>query len=354
MKIVEVQYEVRKLTLIESYKIAYETVGSCENVFLKIITDTGLIGHGCAAPDMEITHETAQDVVHSIERDLKPLLLGELPFQRARFNHILKMETASGSSCRCMMDIALCDLYSRKAQLPLYQFLGGFRHKIATSITIGILPLHETLDKAKGYLEQGFKVLKLKGGLNMEEDVEKVSKLREQCGRTFDLRFDANQGYTIAQSIEFIEKTRNASIEIFEQPTPTHDSEAMAEVTQSVHVPVMADESLRSLKDAFHITQNELANMVNIKIQKVGGILESAHINSLAKGAGMEVMVGCLDESSLGIAAGLHFALSRPNIEFADLDGHLDLQDDPVKGLFKIEDGFMIPSQEHGLGNVTY
>jgi len=354
MKIVEIQYEVRKLTLAEPYKIAYETVGSCENVFLKIISDTGLIGYGCATPDLEITHETAQDVVRSIERDLKPLLLGELPFQRARFNHLLKMETASRSSCRCMMDIALCDLYSRKAQLPLYQFLGGFRHKIATSITIGILPLDETLDKAMGYLRQGFRVLKLKGGLNMEEDVEKVSKLREQFGTAFDLRFDANQGYTIAQSIEFIEKTRNARIEIFEQPTPTGDSEAMAEVTQSVHVPVMADESLRSLKDAFHITQNELANMVNIKIQKVGGILESEHINSLAKGAGMEVMVGCLDESSLGIAAGLHFALSRPNIKFADLDGHLDLQDDPVKGLFKIEEGFMIPSQEPGLGNVTY
>jgi len=94
--------------------------------------------------------------------------------------------------------------------------------------------------------------------------------------------------------------------------------------------------------------------MVNIKIQKVGGILESEHINSLARGAGMEVMVGCLDESSLGIAAGLHFALNRPNIEFTDLGGNLDLQDDLVKGLFKIEEGFMVASQEPGLGIVTY
>jgi len=256
------------------------------------------------------------------------------------------------SSTLAMVDMALHDLLARKAKIPLYQLLGAYRNEIPTSITIGILPLDQTLETAKNFLKKGFSILKLKGGLNLSEDIEKILKLREKLGGDFLLRFDANQGYTTEESFEFISKTKSAKIEIFEQPTSQKKEERLGEVSQNNDIRVMADESLKTLKDAFRLTSNNLIDMVNIKIMKVGGILESQHINSVAKAAGVEVMVGCIDECALGISAGLHFTLSRPNIVCADLDGHLDLLEDPFSDLFRLEQGILYPSVHPGLGKI--
>lgn len=336
------------------YTIAYETIDQVSNVILKITTSDGLTGWGCAAPDWEITRETADDVIENLENWIIPLLKGQHPFQIVWFHQQLKAANPKMRSALAMVNIALYDLLARKAGLPLYQLLGGFRQKIQTSITIGICPMDETLALAKEFWQQGFRILKLKGGLDLEEDIAKIYKLRETFDKDLVLRFDANQGYNVAQSVQFIAATKKATIEIFEQPTAFGDDEALRKVVEKVDVPVMADESIRSLQDVFRLSTTNSSDMVNIKIMKVGGLTEAQHINSVAKAAGMEIMVGCLDECALGIAAGLHFALSRPNIEYADLDGHLDFTNDPFNQLLTIQEGWIIPSQDIGLGPINF
>ena len=352
MKISDIEFIRLDLKMKSGYTIAYESIDEASNVILKITTSDGLTGWGCAAPDLEITHETADDVIENIENLVIPLLQDQNPFQIVSFHEKLKVQNPQMRSTLAMVNMALYDLIARKAKLPLYQLLGGYRKKIQTSITIGIEPMDVTLSLAKEYWQQGFRILKLKGGLNLEEDIEKVYRLRETFGKELVMRFDANQGFNVEQSLQFIDRTRNAEIEILEQPTPYNNYEDMRTVAKNVEVPVMADESIRSLKDAYRLTKYESTDMINIKIMKVGGLTEAKHINSVAKAAGMEVMVGCLDECALGIAAGLHFALSRPNVEYADLDGHLDFINDPICGLFSIKNGWIYPDDEAGLGKI--
>jgi L-alanine-DL-glutamate epimerase-like enolase superfamily enzyme len=273
------------------------------------------------------------------------------PFRYALINDELKQQIGNNPSAMAMIDMAIYDIMAKKAGVPVYKLLGGYRDSIPTSITIGIMPIDETILKAKQFIGEGFVILKLKGGDNLEEDVEKVLKTRE-LGENIEIRFDANQGYTVQEALMFINKTKEAKIELLEQPTDMNNEDLLKQVSQKVPVPVMADESLMTLKDVFRLTSNESMDMINIKLMKVGGITEALHINSVAKAAQVEAMVGCMDESALGINAGLHFALARPNIIYADLDGHLDLIDDPFAGLVVIKNGILYPGDLPGLSGV--
>ena len=334
------------------YTIAYESIDHAVNVFFRIFTDGPLVGIGCACPDLEVTGETPDGVQAVLQGEVRERIVGMDPL---RFAHVLDRvaEPLRGRpAAMAAVDMALHDLLGRAAGMPLWVLLGGFRESIITSVTIGILPGDETVVRAKDLVARGFRALKLKGGKDVDEDIARVRLVREAVGPDIELRFDANQGYDTAGTLRFVAGTRVAKLELLEQPTPKDGSEAMAEVSEQSHLPVMADESLMTLRDAFRIASEELADMVNIKLMKVGGIDRARRICAVARSAGMEAMVGCMDECELAIAAGLHFALAHENVLYADLDGHLDLRDDPTRGSLYLENGVLRPTGRPGLGAV--
>jgi L-alanine-DL-glutamate epimerase-like enolase superfamily enzyme len=350
MKITHVVAWPVELALKEPYTIAYETVSNTTNVFLRLETSTGVAGCGCAAPDMQVTGETAESVIDAMRDVAEPGLTGEDPLRTSMLLERLRPSLRPRPSAFAAVDMALHDLLARVGGLPLWRLLGGFRDRIETSVTIGILPQRETVVRARERAEEGFRCLKLKGGRDVETDIARVMAVREVLGREAELRFDANQGYTVEEARHFVEATRVADVVVFEQPTPAGEPGLLGEVAKSVPIPVMADESLMSLRDAFRLAREGLADMVNVKLMKVGGLAEALQVNAVARSAGLEAMVGCMDESELAIAAGLSFALARPNVIYADLDGHLDLVDDPARGAVTLSDGFLYPSQAPGLG----
>jgi L-Ala-D/L-Glu epimerase len=349
MKIKKIEAWSVKMPLENPYRISYETVESATNVFLSIETDKDITGYGCAAPDLCVTGETSDSILSAIKEFIEPSMKGSDPLRSVRILEKLKKLQKNSPSLLAAVDMALYDILSKACGIPLWKLLGGFRDRIATSITIGIMSESETVACAWQYVNQGFRCLKLKGGVNVDSDIIKVIKVREALGKDIEIRFDANQGYSGEEALRFVKKTRKANLELIEQPTPKGQPELLAQITKNVPIPVMADESLMTLRDAFRIARRGLADMINIKIMKVGGISEALQINAVARSAGLEAMVGCMDESALAIAAGLNFALARSNIMYADLDGNIGLLNDPFKGAVVLRNGVLFPSEQPGL-----
>jgi len=341
------------LKLTEPYTIAYETIASVTNVFVRIETNGPHIGFGCAAPDLEVTGETAEDVLDALDQIAAPALSGRDPIRIAALLELLTDDMRARPSAMAAIDMALHDLLGKVANMPLWKILGGYRDSIETSVTIGILSEAETIERAVDWVAQGFRCLKLKGGQNVESDISRVLQVHERVGDGIELRFDANQGYTVEEAIRFVKATGAAKLSVFEQPTHKGQPSLLGKVTRATQVPVMADESLMGLRDAFRLARDDLVDMVNVKLMKVGGISEAIQVNSVARSAGLEVMVGCMDEAELAIAAGLHYALARPNVIYADLDGHLALIDDPSRGSVTLEDGVLRASALPGLGSIV-
>lgn len=350
MKITRVDAWSVTMDLAKPYTAAYDRVETTTNVFLRLVTDRRLVGYGCAAPAEHDTGESAHTMLDTIRKVVEPLVKGADPLRPALVMEQLRSVLKEEPSLRAAVDMALFDILGKKADLPVWKLLGGYRDSMMTSVTVGILPERDAVEQARQWIRRGFLVLKLKGGLDVESDVVRVFKVREAVGEDIALRFDANEGYTLDQALWFIDQTRPAKLELLEQPTHQGEPDLLGQVTRRGAVRVMADESLTTLRDAFRLASNDLVDMLNVKLAKVGGITEAREINAVAKAARLEVMVGCLDESALGIAAGLHYALADRNVVYADLDGHLDLKNDPADGAVRLQDGVLFANEEPGLG----
>ena len=350
MKITQIEAWPFTMRLAEPYSLAYETVYKTTNVFLRLETNGGIVGYGCAAPDEQVTGETADSVLLGVSDVVAPEVKGSDPLRQAMLLERLRPQLKNQPSTLAAVDMALFDILGKVCNLPLWKLLGGFRDRIKTSVTIGILPNRETVERALDWISRGFRCLKLKGGLDVHSDIERVIKVREAVGKRIEIRFDANQGFSLEDSLTFLDQTRKAGLELIEQPTRKDQPDLLQLVTRKAEIPVMADESLMSLRDAFRIARKGLADMVNIKLMKVGGISEALQINAVARSAGLEAMVGCMDEAGLSIAAGLHFALARPNVIYADLDGHLGLLGDLSADAVIIRNGTLFPTNKPGLG----
>jgi L-alanine-DL-glutamate epimerase-like enolase superfamily enzyme len=256
--------------------------------------------------------------------------------------------TEGTPSALCAFDLAFYDLLGLAADMPLYRLLGGYRSRIHTSITISIAGVDASVALARQRAAQGFRILKIKGGLDPEQDVQRVRAIRAALPR-FTLRLDADQGYTVQQALD-VARALEGKLEMLEQPTPADDLESLGQVTRQSPVPILADESVSEPTSALEVANHRAADGMSIKLSACGGLRCARQIDTIARVAQMNTMVSCVNQPALLTAAGLSFALSSRNVEYGDLDGHFDLSNDPTLPGFRVEEGWLIATEVPGLG----
>ena len=351
MKIKSIKSWSADLGNTKPYTIAFKTIDEVNNAFVEITLDNGITGIGAGNPSEYVTGESFEQCKAALQENNISFLVGRDIRELNQLTFEVWQKFPANPAARAALDIALYDAFTKFLNVPLVKFLGQKIKSMPTSNTIGIKNVTETLKEAQEYGERGFKVLKIKLGIDLQEDIERIAKLREKFGKKFVSRIDANQGYDGAKTIEFYNKTKHLDVELIEQPLPAKEVDTMRQLPADIRKIIAADESLLSPKNALEIVKPPVAaGIFNIKLMKCGGISQGLKIAEIGLHEGIDLFWGCNDESIVSITAALHLAFSCANTKYIDLDGSLDLARDVVKGGFILEDGIMYCSDKPGLG----
>lgn len=334
----------------EPFVIATGTMDFAQNVFVRIYTDTGIYGVGeCSAFPM-IVGET-QETCLALAKDFGKILKGKDPLDiPERMNDLLN-HVANNNTIKSAFDMALFDISAKNAHLPLYKFLGGQKRTIETDITIGINTPENMVRSALRFKGLGCRIIKIKLGKDIHEDIERVKRIREAVGEDMVLRLDANQGWSFDDALFALGAMQHYNIEFCEQPMRTWFDDQLPELNLNSPIKIMADESCYNHHDARKLINSKACDYLNIKFAKSGGILEAQKIHEVAMQTGVKCMIGGMLESRIAISAKLHFALASPNVAFFDLDscllGHLI---DPVIGGIAYNGYFVDVPDTPGIG----
>lgn len=333
------------------YTIAYKVTDKVESSFVEITLENGTTGIGAGNPSDYVTGETLDACMSALEEKKIQFLIGRDIREIHQLTYEVWEKMPKNPAARAALDIAIYDAFTKHLGVPLVKYLGQKIKSLPTSNTIGIMNVEETLKEAEDYGKRGFAVLKVKLGIDLEEDIERMVKLREKFGNKFTIRIDANQGYTTEKTIQFYNKTKHLNIELIEQPLKAKAIDEMKKLPEEIRKVIAADESLISPKDAIELIKPPLASGIfNIKLMKCGGVSQALKIADIAALEGVDLFWGCNEESIVSISAGLHAAFACSNTKYIDLDGSLDLGRDVVKGGFILKDGVMYCNDKPGLG----
>ena len=316
----------------EPFVIATGTMEFAQNVFIRVHTDAGIYGVGeCSAFPM-IVGET-QETCLAMAKDFASIWKGKNPLEIPERMQDLLAYADHNATIKSAFDMALFDISAKHAKKPLYQFLDGHKKVIETDMTIGIDTPEGMAATAFKYKENGCRIIKIKLGKKVHEDIERVRQIRKAVGNDLTLRLDANQGWSFDDAVFALGELADQDIEFCEQPMRTWFDDRLPELALNSPIKIMADESCYNHHDARKLLNSKSCEYINIKFAKSGGILEAQKIHEEALQHGVKCMIGSMMESKIALTANLHFALASPNVVFFDLDtcllGHLV---DPTTG----------------------
>ena len=328
----ELTARVVTLRLAETFTISRDSRDEAEVVQVEIAHD-GVSGFGEAAP-IDRYDESVQSALAYLEGNSDAL--GDDPFA---LDEIFDRLPAGQLAARAAIDGALHDLQGKLVDLPVHRLLGLRREGPPTSWTVWLGDPDDMAQRAEKATAEGrFRRLKLKLGARDGLDIERVRAVRQATA--LPLQVDVNEYWTLDEALDYLPQM---DLQYCEQPLPAGSDDG-PELKRKSPVPIFVDEDCHTLDDVTACA--ERAHGINIKLAKSGGIREAVRMAHAARALGLGVMLGCMIESGLGIAAGAHMSSLCDHV---DLDGNLLLADDPWPGV-ELVDGVQLPSTSAGLG----
>lgn len=296
-------------------KTAHGEHATSPYVIVKVHTDAGLVGLGEATISGLWSGETQAGTVAVIAEYLAPQLIGKDPRDitacRRAMDFIIKLNPFT----KAAVEMALWDIAGKAAGLPVYQLIGGkVRDQVRIKLVVWARDVPGSRAMAEQHLKLGVTCVKVKTGLDPETDIARVRAVREVAGNV-PLTIDSNCGWTIQQAKYCLRRLGDVNLLLAEQPIPAGDPAALAEVRRESPAPIMADESVFTLQDAWLLTTHRAADIFSIYPGKHGGIAATAEIVAVAKAAGLRCTIGSNLELGIGTAAMLHVAAAFPEVD---------------------------------------
>jgi L-Ala-D/L-Glu epimerase len=300
------------------------------------LENRGVVGYG-EAPAITYYNIPVEKMVADLEQ--KKSFVEKFAFtDPERYWHYLHHLFPQNNFLVCALDIAAWDLYGKIRQQPLYKLWNtDIETAPATDYTIGIDTIEKMVAKMK---EKPWPIYKIK--LGTDRDIEIVTALREHTDAI--LRVDANAAWTVDEALAKLPALHDLGVEFVEQPLAKDDWEGMKRLYDSSPMPLIADESCVTEADVQKC--HEHFHGINIKLTKCSGITPARRMITQARELGMQVMIGCMNESTIGSAAIAHLS---PLLDYLDMDGPLLLAEDIATGL-QYNHGQVLCSDKPGLG----
>lgn len=332
---------------------AYSDYLNGQFVLVEIQTDEGVVGYGEAPCTVTVGFygETLETVTASIRNYIAPRLIGEDPLNIRRAISIMNVAQGNAVIAKTGIDLALYDVAGKALGVPVYTLLGGMqRDRVKAASEIGIVTPEEMVEEARRLVNMGFRVIKIKAGRDVEDEIRGVRAVRDAIGPDMELRVDPNGGWSRPETLRALKALADCEVGYVEQPLPGWDLEGLAWIRKATGVPIMVDESVWNPHDVIKVAEAGAADIINIKLTKAGGLKNSLDIYTTAQALGIPCVVGTELEGCVGVAAKIHLAAALENLPFACEFTELAFQKMAVKEPLGLEDGYLRVPRGTGLG----
>lgn len=344
------------------FEISRGTFVRAARVFVRVTLENGMVGYGeCGTLEGQgergtigvYSEETAASAYAVLAEQLAPALLGVEAVDLAGVHRVMAETTLLNPQAKAGIDMAIHDAVGKTLGVPAYVLLGGaYRKEIPLAQSVGVGSEREVVESAKRVVDEGYRVIKLKGGRDIAEDVRRIELVRKAVGPDFPIRLDANAGYvSYDQVILALVRAQQLGLNELEQPLGRFDLSGMRRLAAELHTPIIADESMFFAHDAVNIIQSQAADILNVKVQKAGGLFPAIRIDHVASAAKVGVLVGAVQETGIGTAASLHLAAACKIMSCAsDCRTHLVFEHTLLRNELVLKHGSARVPEEPGLG----